>query len=207
MLVLLAITLLTGAVYPLVITGISKAGFRQQAQGSLLKTDGKIVGSALVGQKFSSPRYFHGRPSALERAYDAGNSGGGNFGPSNAKFLEEVGVRIEAVRRDNGLDGTTSIPPDLVLASASGLDPHISVEAAMIQIKRVTNARKISESDVQDLMERLAEMPLLGFLGEKRINVLKLNLALDKLSRVHSQSAFLNLKQQATGYEYTKRVY
>ena len=187
LLVLIVMSLLTGALYPLAVTGLAKAGFPRQAQGSLLMTGDTIIGSALVGQRFSSPHYFHGRPSAIEKAYDAGNSGGSNFGPSNAKFLEEVGRRVKTVRKDNGLERTASVPADLVLASASGLDPHISVEAATIQVKRVAKTRGMSEPDVQVLVERFTEMPLAGFLGEKRINVLRLNLALDELSRRYSQ--------------------
>ncbi|MCX5817789.1 MAG: potassium-transporting ATPase subunit KdpC [Proteobacteria bacterium] len=188
LLVLIVMSLLTGALYPLVVTGLAKAGFPRQARGSLLMTGDTIIGSAIIGQNFSSPRYFRGRPSAIEKAYDAGNSGGSNFGPSNAKFLEEVGRRVETVRKDNGLERTASVPADLVLASASGLDPHISVEAAMIQVKRVAKARGVPEPDVQVLVERFIEMPLFGFLGEKRINVLRLNLALDELSRRRIQS-------------------
>jgi K+-transporting ATPase ATPase C chain len=187
-LVLIAMSLLTGVLYPFIVTGISRAGFQRQAQGSLLRTGDKLVGSALVGQRFSSPHYFHGRPSAIEKAYDAGNSGGSNFGPSNAKFLEEVGGRVETVRKDNGLERTASVPADLVLASASGLDPHISVEAATIQVKRVAKARGVPEPDVQVLVERFIEMPLFGFLGEKRINVLRLNLALDNIASQVNQS-------------------
>jgi K+-transporting ATPase ATPase C chain len=187
-LVLIAMSLLTGAFYPLIVTGLAKVGFPQQAQGNLLRTGGTIIGSVLVGQSFSSPRYFHGRPSAIEKAYDAGNSGGSNFGPSNAKFLEEVGRRVDTVRKDNGLERTASVPADLVLASASGLDPHISVEAAMIQVKRVAKARGVLELDVYNLVERFIEMPLFGFLGEKRINVLRLNLALDNIAGQANQS-------------------
>ncbi|MCX5810197.1 MAG: potassium-transporting ATPase subunit KdpC [Proteobacteria bacterium] len=188
LLVLIAMSLLTGALYPLVVTGLAKAGFPRQAQGSLLMTGDTIIGSAIVGQNFSSLRYFRGRPSAIEKSYDAGNSGGSNFGPSNAKFLEEVGGRVETVRKDNGLERTASVPADLVLASASGLDPHISVEAATIQVKRVAKARGVPEPDVQVLVERFIEMPLFGFLGEKRINVLRLNLALDNIASQVNQS-------------------
>jgi len=185
--VLVVMSLLTGVIYPLIITGIAKAGFRYQAQGSLLKTDGKIVGSTLVGQYFSSPNYFHGRPSAIDKAYDAGNSGGSNFGPSNRKFIEDVSGRIEKVRKDNRLESSASVPADLVLASASGLDPHISIEGATIQIKRIAKVRGIHEPDLQDLIERSTETPLPVFFGQKRINVLKLNLALDELSRRHNR--------------------
>jgi K+-transporting ATPase ATPase C chain len=181
-LVLIVMSLLTGVLYPLIVTGISRTGFQHQAQGSLLGIGDTPVGSALVGQRFSSPYYFHGRPSAIEKAYDAGNSGGSNFGPSNAKFLEEVARRVETVRKNNGLERTASVPADLVLASASGLDPHVSVEAATIQVKRVAKARGVPEPDVQVLVERSIEEPLFGFLGKRRINVLRLNLALDALS-------------------------
>jgi potassium-transporting ATPase KdpC subunit len=188
LLVLIVMSFVTGVLYPLVVTSLAKAGFPQQAQGNLLKIDDKIIGSAIVGQNFAGPLNFHGRPSALEKAYDGGNSGGSNFGPSNAKFLEEVGKRVEAVRKDNGLERTASVPADLVLASASGLDPDISVDAATIQVKRVAKARGVPESDVQGLVERLIEAPFLGFLGESRINVLRLNLALDALSMHGSQT-------------------
>jgi K+-transporting ATPase ATPase C chain len=174
------LSILTGLVYPFFITGVAQLVFPRQAKGSLLTVDGKTIGSELIGQKFTNPRYFYGRPSAVD--YDASNSGGSNVGPSNAKSLEEVGGRIEKVRKDNGLTHATPVPADLALTSASGLDPHISLEAAMVQVKRVAKARGLSELEVQELMQRYIEVPLLGFLGQERINVLRLNLTLDELS-------------------------
>jgi K+-transporting ATPase ATPase C chain len=191
-LVLIVMSLLTGAVYPLVVTGITKTVFPYRAGGSLLKRGETIVGSATVGQQFSGPHYFYGRPSALKKPYDASNSGGSNFGPSNAKFLEETARRVEMVRKKNGLEGTAPIPADLVSSSASGLDPDISVEAARIQVKGVAKARGVTESDVYGLLERFTEMPHFGFLGERRINVLRLNLALDELSRQYSRPGGAN---------------
>jgi potassium-transporting ATPase KdpC subunit len=183
LLIFIVMSLATGLVYPLVITGLSQAGFRQKAQGSLIVLDGKIKGSTLIGQQFADPGYFHGRPSATEKPYDAGNSGGSNLGPSNAKFLEEVSKRVEGIRKDNGLDPAGSVPADLVLASASGLDPHITYGAAMAQVRRVAKARGFPGEEVTNLVESRVEKPLFGFLGHKRINVLQLNMALDELEQ------------------------
>ena len=173
-------TVLLGLAYPFAMTGISQFLFRQKANGSLVMSGNRAVGSSLIGQNFSHPKYFHGRPSALERPYDAGNSGGSNFGPSNAKFLEEVGKRVEKARKENILDPGMPVPADLVLASASGLDPHISVEAAMLQVPRIAKTRGLQESEVQDALQKTAEGPLFGFLGNGRINVLRLNMSLDE---------------------------
>jgi potassium-transporting ATPase KdpC subunit len=188
LLVFIVMTLLTGLVYPLAVTGISKIGLHQQAQGSMIASEGIVVGSSLIGQQFTSTKYFHGRPSALEKAYDAGNSGGSNSGPSNAKFLKEVSERVNKVREDNGLEPAVSVPADIVLASGSGLDPHISVEAAMLQIRRVAKTRRLPEMEVNNLLQRHVEVPLLGFIGQNRINVLLLNLALDELSLRNKRS-------------------
>ena len=174
-------SLLTGLAYPFIITEIAQIGpLKHKAQGSLINQDGRIVGSSLIGQDFSSPRYFHGRPSALEKVYDASNSGGSNFGPSNKKFLDEIHKRVERVRTENGLEPGASVPADLVLASASGLDPHISVDAAMVQINRVAKERGLDESQVQEMVQRHIEEPFLAFVGQKRINVLQLNVDLDR---------------------------
>ena len=173
-------TVLLGLAYPFAMTGISQFLFRQKANGSLVMSGNRVVGSSLIGQNFSHPKYFHGRPSALEKPYDASNSGGTNFGPSNAKFLEEVGKRVEKARKENILDPGTPVPADLVLASASGLDPHISVEAAMLQVPRIAKTRGLQESEVQDALQKSAEGPLFGFLGNGRINVLRLNMSLDE---------------------------
>lgn len=183
MLIFVTMTVLLGLAYPFAMTGISQLLFPQKANGSIVVLDNRVVGSSLIGQNFSHPNYFHGRPSALEKPYDAGNSGGTNFGPSNAKFLEEVGKRIEKVRKENTLDPGALVPADFVLASASGLDPHISVEAAMLQVPRIAKARGLQESEVQDALRKSAEGPLFGFLGDGRINVLRLNMSLDKKSR------------------------
>jgi len=182
-LIFVTMTVLLGLAYPFAMTGISQFLFREKANGSLVVSDNRVVGSSLIGQNFSDPAYFHGRPSALEKPYDASNSGGTNFGPSNAKFLEKVGQRIEEVRKKNGLDLAVAVPADFVLASASGLDPHISVEAAMLQVPRIAKTRGLQESEVQDALRKTAENPLFGFLGSKRINVLRLNMSLDELSR------------------------
>ncbi len=183
LIVFVVMSLLTGLAYPLVVTGLSRIAFPAQAKGSLIRySSGKAVGSALIGQQFASPGYFHPRPSAIEKPYDAGNSGGSNSAPSNSKFLEDVAKRIDSVRKENGLEPAASIPPDMVLASGSGLDPHISPEAAAVQIRRVAKARGIPEQMIQDLVQKSVERPLFGFIGQQRINVLRLNLALDQMT-------------------------
>ena len=160
-------SILTGLAYPMFITGLCQLIFPHTANGSLIIAGDKIVGSDLIGQNFSRPGYFNGRPSAIEKPYDASNSGASNFGPSNTKFLEEVGKRIGKVRQENGLNPDASVPADLVLASASGLDPHISLDAAMIQVRRVADARKLSEAQVRETVDKLAETPFLGLAGQK----------------------------------------
>jgi K+-transporting ATPase ATPase C chain len=152
-----------------------------QANGSLLYVDGKVVGSELIGQSFTSPGYFHGRPSAV--GYDATGSGASNLGPSSAKLMEQVKERIEKVRQENGLAPDAPVPADMVLASGSGLDPHISPENARLQIGRVAKARKLPESDVKALVEKFIEPPQFGMLGAEKVNVLKLNIALDELAK------------------------
>ena len=179
LLVFIIMSMLTGLDYPFVVTNVCQLLFPYQSSGSLIVADGEVVGSALVGQKFSRPGYFHGRPSAVD--YDAGNSGASNLGPSNAKFLDEVCQRIEEVRRENGFDSSAGLPADLVLASGSGLDPDISLDAALIQVSRIARARGLSEPQVRTLVEKLAKPPFLGLTGFAHVNVLKLNLALDGL--------------------------
>lgn len=176
-----ALTLVTGVAYPLVTTGIAQAAFPHQANGSLIEKDGKAVGSALIGQNFTAPGHFWGRPSATgPMPYNASASGGSNRGPLNPALKEAVTARIAALREaDPG--STAPVPVDLVTASASGLDPHISPAAARYQVARVAKARNLPADKVAALVEARVELPWLGFVGEPRVNVLQLNLALDAL--------------------------
>lgn len=173
------LTLLTGLVYPFAVTGLARLAFPDQAAGSLLRQGGKTVGSALIGQNFSDPRYIWGRPSATApQPYNASSSGGSNLGPLNPAQIDAVKGRIEALRAADP-DNSAPIPVDLVTASASGLDPHLSIAGARFQAARVARARKLPLPVVQQVIEAHSEGPLFGFLGEPRVNVLRLNLALD----------------------------
>jgi len=173
------LTALTGLVYPLVVTGIAQLVFPEQAAGSLILREGKPVGSALIGQNFSDPKYFWGRPSATgPMPYNASNSSGSNLGPLNPALGDAVKGRIEALRAaDPG--NAAAVPVDLVTASGSGLDPHISVAGALYQAARVARARQLPLLQVQQLIESQTEGRIFGVLGEPRVNVLRLNLALD----------------------------
>lgn len=175
------LTLLTGVAYPLVTTGVSKAMFPAQASGSLILRDGKPVGSRLIGQNFSDPKHFWGRPSATSpMPYNAGASSGSNQGPLNPALTDAVKSRIAALRAaDPG--NMAPVPVDLVTASGSGLDPHISPAAALYQVDRVAKARGLAVDRVRSLVERQTEKPLFGFLGESQVNVLELNLALEAI--------------------------
>jgi len=173
-------SLLLGIIYPLAITGIADLLWPHRASGSLVMVDGKPVGSLLIGQQFTSPLYFHGRPS--ECGYDATHSTGLNLGPSNPQLLSRVRARIDSIRTENGLPETAPVPADLVLASGSGLDPDISPQSALLQIGRVARARNLNPALVRSLVLRTTERPFLGMFGEPRVNVLKLNLALDSMS-------------------------
>ncbi len=182
---LLIFTLLTGVVYPLVVTGIAQVIFPHQANGSLITNNGKTVGSELIGQQFDQPQYFWGRISATgDFPYNAFNadtltgSSGSNYGPTNPALKEMVQARIDALRAADPAN-TQPIPVDLVTASGSGLDPNISVAAAKYQIPRVARARGLSEAEVQALVDEYTQSRTLGILGEPRVNVLKVNLALD----------------------------
>ncbi len=177
---LAVMTLVTGLIYPLAVTGIGAALFPQKAKGSLIQRDGKVVGSALVGQPFSDPRYFWGRPSATAtHPYNAAISSGSNQGPLNPALAEAVAGRVKALR-DADPGNTAPVPIDLVTASASGLDPHITPAAADYQAGRVARLRNLDPQQVKDLVAQATDGRQLGFLGEPRVNVLELNLALDR---------------------------
>jgi potassium-transporting ATPase KdpC subunit len=171
-------TIITGAVYPLTVTGLAQILFPHQANGSLIVADGKTYGSELIGQQFDDPKYFWGRPSAV--GYNADASSGSNYGPMNPALAEVTQARIDAFKAADP-DNTLPIPVDLVTASASGLDPHISVASALYQIHRVASARGWSEAEVVALVEKHTEGRQLGFLGEPRVNVLKLNMELNSI--------------------------
>lgn len=179
---LVLMTILTGIVYPLTITGLAQVLFSEQAKGSILSRGGAPVGSRLIGQNFAAPAYFHGRPSAAGKdGYDAANSAGSNLGPTNRKLLEVTINNVAKIREENGLPADAKVPADLVTASASGLDPHISPAAAYLQVERITQARRLPAVKVRNLVERHIQDRQLGLLGEPRVNVLELNIALDEL--------------------------
>ncbi len=174
--ILIMLTVVTGVIYPLTVTGIAQIFFPHQANGSIIMADGKAAGSELIGQQFDDPGYFWGRLSAA--GYNAAASSGSNYGPLNPALIDMAQARINALKAADP-DNTLPIPVDLVTASGSGLDPHISVAAALYQVHRVASVRGLSEADVQSLVEKYTEGRQFGFLGEPRVNVLKLNLALD----------------------------
>jgi K+-transporting ATPase ATPase C chain len=185
----IALTLVTGLVYPLAMTGIAGVIFPDQARGSLIVRDGRVVGSALIGQDFTSARYFHGRPSAttapdpadasktVPAPYNAAGSGGSNLGPTSKALAERLAKDVAKLKEENP---GTPVPIDLVTSSGSGLDPHISPAAALFQVPRVAKARSMSEDGLRQLVNDHVEAPFVGLLGEPRVNVLALNLALDR---------------------------
>jgi K+-transporting ATPase ATPase C chain len=175
---IIVMTVLTGIIYPLVVTGLAQVIFPDKAAGSLIERDGQIVGSRLIGQPFSGPGYFHSRPSAAGNGYDGASSGGTNLGPTSRKLIEEqVGERAAALREMNS---SSPVPVDLVTSSASGLDPHITPAAAEFQIARVARERGMREGEVRRLVREHTEGRQFGIFGEPRVNVLGLNLALNQ---------------------------
>src|SRR5262245_40994355 len=188
-----ALTAITGLVYPFVMTGIAGVIFPYQAQGSLIEQGGKVIGSTLIGQQFTSDKYFHGRPSAtvapdpndpaktVPAPYNAANSGGSNLGPTNKALVERVQGDVDKLKQENS---SAPVPIDLVTTTGSGLDPHISPAAALFQVPRVAKARNLPEDQLRQLVNEQVEGRTLGFLGEPRVNVLALNLALDRATTV-----------------------
>jgi len=178
-LMMIVMTVLTGFLYPAVVTIIAQVLFREKANGSLIVADGQVIGSRLLGQNFTKPEYFHPRPSAAGSGYDGTASGGSNLGPTSATLIDRVKASIEQYRRENP-DFTGLIPADAVTASASGLDPHISPRNAEIQAARVAKARGVATAEILSSIEQRTEGRTLGFLGEPRLNVVEMNLALDE---------------------------
>jgi potassium-transporting ATPase KdpC subunit len=188
---IVALTLITGVVYPFAITGIAQVIFPYKAQGSLVERDGKVVGSALLGQEFTSEAYFHGRPSAttapdpndstktVPAPYNAANSGGSNLGPTSKALIERIQGDIEKLKLENP---SAQVPADLVTTSGSGVDPHISPEAALFQVPRVAKVRNLPENRLRQLVAENTSDRFVGLLGEPRVNVLELNLALDRVA-------------------------
>jgi K+-transporting ATPase ATPase C chain len=177
---LVALTVVTGLIYPLVVTGIAQVAFHDKANGSLIEQDGVVVGSKLIGQQFSDAKYFHPRPSAAGTGYDALSSSFSNLGPTNPDFLKSIEERVAAYREENDVPATQLVPVDAVTASASGLDPEISVANAKLQAARVAEARGMTADDVLALVKEHTRGRPWGFLGEPGVNVLELNLALDR---------------------------
>lgn len=181
-LITIVTTILLGLIYPLVVTLLAQVLFKDKANGQLIRRNGETIGSRIIAQPFSSPKYFHPRPSAAGNGYDAANSGGTNYAPTNQKLIDRVRADAATLHQENPSE---PIPVDLLTTSASGLDPDISPAAAEFQIPRVARERGMSESVLRDLVQRHIEQRNLGLLGEPRVNVLELNLALDDMAASH----------------------
>ncbi len=179
----IATTVIFGLIYPLAVTGASQLLFRNKANGQLIYKDGQLIGSRIIGQSFTGPAYFHSRPSAAGVGYDAANSSGSNYAPTNKKLIDRVTTDAAALQQEHP---NADIPIDLVTSSASGLDPHITPAAAGFQVARIATERHLTEDTVRQLVGHHTEGRQLGFLGEPRVNVLELNLDLDKTSPLHA---------------------
>ena len=180
----ISLTLLTGCIFPLVLFALGRLLYPAQAAGSLVTRNGVVIGSRLIGQDFTRPEYFHPRPSAAGTGYDGASSGGTNLGPNNAKLVESVRQLAEDYRRSNGLPPDAAVPIDAVTRSGSGLDPHISPQNAALQVPRVARTRGLQEDVVRRLLADYTQGPQLGFMGDPRVSVLDLNLALDQAARL-----------------------
>ncbi len=181
LIIFILFSILTGLIYPFFIAGIGQILWKEKANGSLVKKENVVIGSKLLGQNFSNPRYFHGRPSYVD--YKGSISGASNLGPTSKKLFENASRQINLIRNENNLSADYKIPADLILASASGLDPHISLDSALLQANRIANTRGINIDEVKRLIHKNLEEPQFKLLGQKRINVLNLNLALDEISK------------------------
>ncbi len=174
--IFLIFTFVSGILYPLFITGIAQIVFKTEANGSLIELNNKVIGSKLIGQSFTEARYFHSRPSEVN--YDASKSGGSNLGPTNKKLINRITSRYNELQNENP---NSPVPVDLITSSASGLDPHITLKAAFFQVPRIAKARNIPEEDIINIIKHHIERKLFGFIGEERVNVLLLNIKLDRM--------------------------